>query len=297
MSERDSGVPEGRCGFELRPEDVGSERDLTAFREETEAVCCWRETWRNGRCLWHADTDEKPVDELVETAQNEPDRRLDGAIFRDVELKQRISFAGFTLTGARFENADQEGADFSDADLRFAEFPDADLRFAEFPDADLQRTDLTGTNLQGATITNTDLRGSTIEDINVSQATEFGRQTLAEQEADSVSDWDEIAQVHHTLKTILSEEHGLVGKAREHHIWEREARGKEALADGDRLGYAGSRLSRYVTGYGVDYRRVVAVMAVVFALPTLWYWQRAPGIEQSLYYSIVTFVTAPPIRL
>jgi uncharacterized protein YjbI with pentapeptide repeats len=414
MSERDSGVPEGRCGFEVRPEDVGSELDLTDFHERREAVCCWRETWRNGRCLWHADTDQKPVDELVETAQNEPDRRLDGAIFRDVELKQRISFAGFTLTGAQFENVDIEGADFSDAEcyqakfpdadlkgadfsdaecyqakfpdadlkgaefsdayLRFAEFsdayvggaefhdadlfgakfpdaylrrakfsnavlttaefseaflqraefpdaylaeamfpnaylegaefpnvylegaefPDADLREAEFSDANLRATTLTGTDLRGATITGADLRRATIEDITVSQATEFGRQTLAEQRADSISDWDEIAQVHHTLKIILSEEHGLVGKARKHYIWERRARRREALAGGDRIAYAGSLLSHYLAGYGVDYRRVVVVIGVVFLVPAFCYWQFAPEIERTLYYSIITLTTAPP---
>lgn len=54
-----SAVPEGICGFELRPEDVGLDQDVEWFREYFGTACCWHETWRNGRCVWHAEVNQQ----------------------------------------------------------------------------------------------------------------------------------------------------------------------------------------------------------------------------------------------
>jgi uncharacterized protein YjbI with pentapeptide repeats len=80
-------------------------------------VCCWRETWNDtGRCIWHADVGQKPTPKL-EAAAPDIGERLDGAIFRDVQLSDEDWLEGRTLDGARFVNCNLEDADLTGADL------------------------------------------------------------------------------------------------------------------------------------------------------------------------------------
>lgn len=75
-------IPDQRCGFELvsdvedymkvvshplRGGAAGSlsKEALELWHTRTRAVCCWRETWQDtGRCVWHAEIEDKPVEEL-----------------------------------------------------------------------------------------------------------------------------------------------------------------------------------------------------------------------------------------
>lgn len=50
-----SDVPEGICGFELEPEETSSDEPTEVFVRVDATACCWRETWKNGRCVWHAE--------------------------------------------------------------------------------------------------------------------------------------------------------------------------------------------------------------------------------------------------
>ena len=209
----------------------------------------------------------------------------------------RVSLWDADLSRASLRDADLtsgnlRGATLSDAVLFRATLTDAVLFRAVLLDADLREADLSGANLRGTALSKADLRQTGLMGVTVSQTTECGRQTRAQADARSASDWDEIAQAYHELVSTFSD-HGLVGKARAHYLLEREARGEEARADGDRWGYLGSLASRYLTGYGVDYRRVLVVMGLVFGLSTLWYW--IVELETNvLYFSVVTFTTAPP---
>jgi hypothetical protein len=68
-------------------------------------VCCWRPVWGDtGRCIWHADVAQKPTRQLEESVP-EIGERLDGAIFRDVELSGDDWLAGKTLTDSQFTNS------------------------------------------------------------------------------------------------------------------------------------------------------------------------------------------------
>ncbi len=165
---------------------------------------------------------------------------------------------------------------------------------SDFSDAILYHADLSGANLRGVRLSGADLRETALSDIQVDQATQGGRQHMAEMHVRGAEDWAQIARSYHDLKIAFSKQ-GLVGKARKHYRLEREARGREARANGGIDGYTaylGSLLSRYMTGYGVGPLRVLLFAGQLFLLATLVYWDA--GISNFWYYSAVTFVGTPP---
>ena len=108
---------------------------------------------------------------------------------------------------------------------------------------------------------------------------------------------DTIARASRELQTAYSE-NGLVESARRVLIQERKARRLEAFVEsgGQRtFQWALSRLSSFFTGYGVQLKPVVTWMLALYLLSAYVYW-KVGGMawDQSLYYSIVTFTTAPP---
>jgi uncharacterized protein YjbI with pentapeptide repeats len=168
-SAEDSEVPEHRCGFELLPGDVGLEEeydDLAEWREVARTASCSREAVKDGRCPWHADVAEEVMQEAV-AERDERATDLDGAVLRDVELEDGVSFDGCRLRGATFENVTAKGVTFSDANLFKAEFPDAYLEFAEFPNAYLERAEFPGSKLFGAEFLNANLREAEFPDANL----------------------------------------------------------------------------------------------------------------------------------
>lgn len=154
----DGEVPEDRCGFVLEPEDIPKHaeeatlivdttikevRDYEAGSDEwykgTAATCCWREVWYNAdndRCIWHAEVDNKPAEELIE-ARTDGSERLDGASVPDVILRDDIDFEKCGLQAASFDGTDLAGASFENIFGRYAEFKGATLRHATFSSADL----------------------------------------------------------------------------------------------------------------------------------------------------------------
>lgn len=174
-----------RCGFVLEPGDV--HEDVAADYEtgsdewyvDSEAVCCWRSVWAGvdaDRCIWHAESDAKPVDELVKARTDEPER-LYGVYVPAVELGDSIdfeecrllaaAFVGTDLRGALFAEVDGRYARFPDADLNDAQFPDADLRGAQFPDADLRDAQFHDANLAGAQFPGAHLRATEFPDADL----------------------------------------------------------------------------------------------------------------------------------
>lgn len=197
------------------------------------------------------------------------------------------------------------------ADLAGTTLVDADL-----PAVDCRGTDLTGADCRGARLGGGDLRGSALAALTVNQGTRCGAQTSAEAAADDADAWEAIARAYNDLKSAYSDA-GLVGKARRQHVLERRARGYEARANGSITGYVqlrdggprltpergnvgaygaylGSLVSRATTGFGVRPFRLTVWMLVLFAVAAVAY-AFDPGISEPIYYSVVTFTTAPPV--
>lgn len=288
-------VPLGRCGmhFEYHPRH-----------------CCYRETWNDReRCIWHAEVvgSEKSFPELEAQRESYENRELIREVSdsRPVELLHQVQLPRgknmlfeemnrCSLFAANFADSTLEMAEFKESRLTTADFSNAELAEADFSNAILYRADLSGANLRGAQLSGADLRKTTLSNIQVDQATRCGRQRMAEKDVRGAEDWAAMARSYHNLKTAFGGQ-GLVGKARKHYRLEREARGREARANGGVDGYTayiGSLLSRYMTGYGVGPLRVLLFAGQLFLLATIVYWDA--GISNFWYYSAITFIGTPP---
>ncbi|MFB6229133.1 MAG: pentapeptide repeat-containing protein, partial [Halobacteriales archaeon] len=202
------------------------------------------------------------------------------------------------LSEARLRGADLSETNLSDADLSRADLTGADLFEARLRGTDLSRTDLRSANLSEASLAEVDLSGVTLnratqvepEPLDTGKGSESG----ATESAEGAEKWDAVARLNHELKTAYSA-NGLVGQARDYRLKERKARRKEARSEGSVAGWTEavlSLLSFIFTGYGVRLWPVVTVMFTLSLGSAAWYWW--VGVENSLYYSIITFTTAPP---
>lgn len=320
------------CGYcREKPQSWDDDKfvDDEEWTEDGNDVICHRGTWRDqSRCIWHAETEKKDVDELAAAKRDGPER-LSEAYLVGVEFKDRISFvdclldsatlSGTELSGANLiatdftdanlSMANLSGADLGDANLSGADLGGADLSEAVFLDADLSGAILLGANLSGAELQNADLTDTNLIEANLSDVA-LNRLTRIELRLSDVKQdayefyqsegyktpqvWDAVARVAHELKTASSA-NGLVGRAREYRLQERRARRREAKAEGGVAGWTawgGSVLSRIFTGYGVQLRSIVLLMIILWIGSAAWYWW--VGVENSLYYSTITFTTASP---
>lgn len=185
---------------------------------------------------------------------------------------------------------------FSRAVLNKTDFTNSDLLGADFSNADLLGTDFTGANLFGTTFSGANIGRHTKIDPPLDELKQDYKTSVDEFEEARM--WGAIARLNGELKTVHTE-NGLIGKARKFYIQERRARRREAKSDGGLMGYVswlGSLLSRVLTGYGVQLRWVVSIMALIFTISSVVYFSSGMGVKDSLYYSIVTFTTAPPFQ-
>lgn len=149
---------------------MGNSTELCGYTAEYDGyhtpknICCCREVWRDGRCIWHADEEDKPVGELKKKRIGDSER-LDGAILRDTNLQGSISFRGCNLV-----EADLTQADLRNIDLTHTELLDADLAHADLRGADLNYADLLGTNFTLALLINTDLKYADLQEANLPDA-------------------------------------------------------------------------------------------------------------------------------
>jgi uncharacterized protein YjbI with pentapeptide repeats len=327
-------TPAGKCGYTW-PEDheVGDDPDHQSccWRDALDDTdrCAWHAD--------PDETDEKTIDALRDARVDADVREqtspygelLDGAILKGIELEDELLLDRVALRDADLSDADLGGADLSDADLLRADLSDAHVGFADLSDAGLEEinltdadlsdaslgdadlsdadlfradlsdaflfhTDLSNTDLRGVTVTDTDFREAEMENVAVSGATSVD--TLREENDFDSADWDATARAYHNLKTAFSD-HGLVGKARDMHVHERDARRSEVEAsEGQRnTRYLGSLASRYFTGYGVRPATLALWMLGLFAVSTLWYLVSLDGSHLSnVSYSVLAFTVAPP---
>ena len=151
------GVPDDRCGYTTEYEDFGLPGNIT----------CWRETWDgHGQCIWHADAEGKPAEEVADARRDGPER-IDGAVLRGVEWIETVDFSGCSLLKL----------DFTNANLHRTIFRRANLRKANFSHADLQEIDFSHSNLQKTNFSHADLRDADFNDVYLYQ-TNFSHAVL-----------------------------------------------------------------------------------------------------------------------
>lgn len=164
-----TGVPDHRCGFELE-EAIGrrGRRDKIG--------CCWRVTWRDtDRCIWHAEVENKPIEELKAARVDGPER-LDGAYLVGVDAdfhgsaNDNLSFRGCELGYTNFSNGEFGWTDFYNAELSDAQFHDANLHRATFTCANLSHAEFHNTNLQGASFDAASLYNAQFHDADLLSA-------------------------------------------------------------------------------------------------------------------------------
>lgn len=306
-----NGVPDDRCG---------NTKDNSAFSGPPGSVTCWRETWRDGSCIWHANNEDKPISELVASRTEHPER-LDKATLRDLDLRDAISFKECNLNDADFTHSNLVGSDFSGAELANANFSHANL-----PGADLSRAHLNATIFRGANLTNARISGAKIgsstdfDDLGINEGTDFEGKSGWETDADDAAElhsW--LAQKvpllfralgrHHSnprdLKFAKQQYRRIQRLMRNHDLPEKpsfqvrikHARRKQALAEGRFLAWFKLAFYRWVLGYGEKPRNVVGTSIAVIGIcaglfPVLGGTQPPlESLEDQIYFSITTFTT------
>ena len=178
--------------------EINDESSLEEWRLGDEVIYCYRDVWRDGRRIWHADAVDKPIEEL-EAARAEGPERLDGALLWSAELRDTISFRCCELTNANLwratlTGADLGGADFTGADLYQADLQNTDVRNAKFTDPDDPQAQ--SANLEDAVFEGADLRGAdfrrarlfqtVLTDTRINSRTKFDASTIPEVDAATI---------------------------------------------------------------------------------------------------------------
>ena len=132
-------------------------------------VACEEPTWEDrDRCLWHAETPQKPVDRLVDRWEDSANR-IDGILLKGLRLGDRIDFSNKTLYAGNFAGADLTEANFQDAQLDFACFKETILRSASFDGnqtslrkARFEESECVDTRFQHATLHNANFKSANL---------------------------------------------------------------------------------------------------------------------------------------
>lgn len=265
---------EGRCGYTHEASAVTG----------LGGVCCWRPVWGDtGRCIWHADVGQKPTRELEEAAPGIGER-LDGAIFRDVELSGVEWLAGHTITDARFVNANLEETDLSSADLRYSHFEGVDAKGVDLSGANLEHVEFDRTDLRDADLGGARLHYAVFENARIGEQTVFGtsvvyeeqlleatedgrlphvrRRRTREDDADRLELYEAAHWTYNELQR-LAENNGLTATSREYYRKRKDVRRREAWAFGSYPAAFAQEAWRWTTGYGASPWRVIATAGAV----------------------------------
>lgn len=283
-------IPDDRCGYtyDLGPLAGGS----------VGMMSCWRPTWGDHeRCIWHANTDTKPVGAFEEVVSDNPER-LDGAIIPRIDLDGVNWFTDSTLIGA----------EFADVDLREASFNGCDLREATLENVDARRADFTGVNFEGASISSSDFRSVSFADtrfdqaaltnIRINRETDFGTESVYERELAQGGQADEnIEDETSYLLTAqaaiwgyreiqeLYRENALPFEARHYYHKEKNMRRRVAWYTGSYLRALKAEGARWVTGYGMNPWRVIATAFAVIVVCAIAY-PLTGGIQETVTQSV-----------
>jgi len=243
-------------------------------------------------------SDKIPNDDDVLSNTIHPHVDLSGANLSDADLSganlDHADLTGVDLSGANLADASLYKANLSDANLRRTDFSEAYLRNADLSRTDLRNADLTRAHLAEITLTNATLSRGTI----IGDPSERIAQVLEKTDTASKTErYDTIARTNRELRSVYSR-NGLISQARTARVRERRARRREAKAEEGWRGTIasiGSWLSAIFTGYGVRLIPVIGWMLVLYLSSTIVYsYWGGMAWDRSLYYSVVTFTTAPP---
>jgi hypothetical protein len=239
-------------------------------------VCCWRPVWGDAnRCIWHADVAQKPTLEL-EDAVPDVGERLDGAIFRDVDLSGTEWLSGRALDGATFVNTNLEAADVEGADLRHAYFEGVDAKNANLREANLEHAEFDRTDLRGANLDGAQLHYAVFTDVRIAESTAFGGNIVYEQRLGEYDGHDRRQQyeaAHWTYRELqqLAESNGLTDVARDYYRRRKDIRRREAWDLGNYTDALAKEAWRWTTGYGSTPWRVIVTSALVIVVCAVLY--------------------------
>ena len=278
-------------------------------------VCCRRPVWGDtGRCIWHADVAQKPTRQLEESVP-EIGERLDGAIFRDVELSGDDWLAGKTLTDSQFINCNLKETDLSGSDLRYSEFEGVDaqgvnLRGSNLEHAEFHRTDLRSGDLCGAR-----LHYAVFDNVRIGESTAFGANVVYEQELLKSTDEGRLAALdrlraerdrhrleqyeaaHWTYNELqrLAEENGLTAASRNYYRQRKNVRRRETWEFQSYPRALGKEAWRWTTGYGSNPWRVIGTSAAVIVTCAVFY-PLVGGIQETVEQSgaTITYIVEDP---
>ncbi|RBI59923.1 ion transporter [halophilic archaeon] len=307
-------VPPDRCGYSP---NVSRFPDLGG-------VCCWRPIWDDAnRCVWHADTVDKPADVLATLAPT-PGERLDGARLRRSTLSDVDWFVACTLVEADFTQADISATDFTDADLRDATFRDANARGTMFARANLEDAVVRNVDLRGAHFGQAKFDEADFTKSRINRATTFGERFTYEIQLSQTSAPDErrdlFASATWTYRTLQRLAHQNARRGQQYEYYQREMslRRRFAWTSGYYLSAIRLEASRWLTGYGRNPWRVIGTSLVVIVGFAVLYpitgglqeveaeraitytinepaeaptWWVASVFLKSLYFSVITFAT------
>jgi len=276
--------------------------------------------------LWEADLSGADLREadLSEAHLRFADLRV--ADLREADLSEaHLRFAdlsGANLKGADLSEAHLRGADLSAADLLGADLSAANLGAADLSGAGLRKADLSAANLRRADLSRAVLGNTNQSNINISNRTRFTRGFIPKfgpalwQIGFTPRYWNGHAQDCHKLATKCSKA-GLRRNARILTVWDRRARRIEALFSMRVPEAVGSWLNWQATGHGISLRRITRNIVALYIISTTIYLLfgiqssaeaipinvllsrpfLTPDVVDTLYFSIVTFTTSPPVPM
>lgn len=154
-------IPSDRCGFILtESEDIERSVVQSSRYRPFRNACCWRETWKDhDRCIWHAEVDDKPLDELVQSRTGHPEN-FDGIYLKRSVMGDLISFEDCSLNHASFDGSYLKGTNFIGAHLDETSFKNTNICYTTFRDASISKSDFTGSNAQIISVVNSTISNS-----------------------------------------------------------------------------------------------------------------------------------------
>lgn len=284
-------------------------------------ICCWRPVYRDlDRCIWHAETGEKSVVELVHNRPY-PGERLDCAQLAGLALNDVGWFADAVLVGADFSDANVDGADFGSADLRKASFERTSARGASFRRANLEKAELSSIDLREADLRMAKVDDSGMAGVRINSETKLGDRTVYDEQMEARDNpsrkGDALEAAVRTYRQYerLSQDNSLYSQASRFYRRSKDVRRRFNWEENNYLSALTAEVSRTFTGYGNKPGRVIMTAVAMMILSALVYplvgglynptdpgtvyavtlgestGAAAEAFLRSLFFSVLTFTT------
>lgn len=151
-------------------EECGYVEDKINLPENYQPIRCSKTVWNGERCVWHAETEDKPIEDLRDSLGDGAER-IDGAILRGLQATEaRKLLSEHELPYADLQNSELRGADLIDTKLKNADLTNADLSNATIREASFDGSILTGAYLQKTRIRDTSFRNANLQRANLAKS-------------------------------------------------------------------------------------------------------------------------------